>query len=85
MVEPRPAELSYADALYEGVRQEMRRDASVFVYGLGVDDPKGMYGVVPAASWRPPRLVPGGRRSMDFLVEKYSAESELGIVGDNRP
>jgi pyruvate/2-oxoglutarate/acetoin dehydrogenase E1 component len=44
MVEPRRAELSYADALYEGVRQEMRRDPSVFVFGLGVDDPKGMYG-----------------------------------------
>jgi pyruvate dehydrogenase E1 component beta subunit len=37
-------ELSYAQALYEGVVQEMERDPGVFVYGLGVDDPKGMYG-----------------------------------------
>ncbi len=44
MAEPRRPELSYADALYEGVRQEMRRDSSVFVFGLGVDDSKGMYG-----------------------------------------
>jgi pyruvate/2-oxoglutarate/acetoin dehydrogenase E1 component len=36
--------LSYADALYEATRQEMERDPSVFVFGLGVDDPKGMYG-----------------------------------------
>ncbi len=36
--------LTYAQALYEGTRQEMTRDESVFVYGLGVDDPKGMYG-----------------------------------------
>lgn len=37
-------EISYADALYEAVHEEMSRDDSVFVYGLGVDDPKGMYG-----------------------------------------
>ncbi len=37
-------EISYADALYEAVHDEMKRDDSVFVYGLGVDDPKGMYG-----------------------------------------
>jgi len=37
-------ELTYAEALYEAVAQEMEIDASVFVYGLGVDDPKGMYG-----------------------------------------
>lgn len=37
-------ELSYAEALYEAVAQEMERDPSVFVYGMGVDDPKGMYG-----------------------------------------
>ncbi|HYE52400.1 MAG TPA: transketolase C-terminal domain-containing protein [Azospirillaceae bacterium] len=36
--------LSYADALYEATRQEMERDDSVFVMGLGVDDAKGMYG-----------------------------------------
>lgn len=37
-------ELSYAEALYEATAQEMERDSTVFVYGLGVDDPKGMYG-----------------------------------------
>lgn len=36
--------LSYAEALYEATRQEMERDPSVFVFGLGVDDAKGMYG-----------------------------------------
>ncbi len=37
-------EISYADALYEAAAGEMERDPSVFVFGLGVDDPKGMYG-----------------------------------------
>jgi len=37
-------ELSYAEALYEAVATEMEVDPSVFVFGLGVDDPKGMYG-----------------------------------------
>ena len=36
--------VSYADALYQATFQEMQRDPSVFVYGLGVDDAKGMYG-----------------------------------------
>jgi pyruvate dehydrogenase E1 component beta subunit len=39
-----PRSLTYAQALYEATRQEMERDARVFVFGLGVDDPKGMYG-----------------------------------------
>ena len=42
--EPSGRELSYAEALYEATRQEMARDESVFVFGLGVDDAKGMYG-----------------------------------------
>lgn len=37
-------ELTYAQALYEATVQEMERDPNVFVFGLGVDDPKGMYG-----------------------------------------
>jgi hypothetical protein len=37
-------ELTYAEAIYEATHQEMERDDSVFVYGLGVDDVKGMYG-----------------------------------------
>ena len=36
--------LSYGQALHEGTRQEMARDDSVFVYGLGVDDQIGQYG-----------------------------------------
>ena len=36
--------ITYAEALYEATVQEMEREAGVFVYGLGVDDPKGMYG-----------------------------------------
>jgi pyruvate/2-oxoglutarate/acetoin dehydrogenase E1 component len=37
-------ELTYAQALYEAVAQEMDLDPNVFVFGLGVDDVKGMYG-----------------------------------------
>jgi len=37
-------ELSYAQALHEAVKQEMELDENVFVFGLGVDDVKGMYG-----------------------------------------
>ncbi|MBO88276.1 MAG: alpha-ketoacid dehydrogenase subunit beta [Rickettsiales bacterium] len=41
---PSDRELSYAGAVYEATRQEMARDENVFVFGLGVDDAKGMYG-----------------------------------------
>jgi pyruvate/2-oxoglutarate/acetoin dehydrogenase E1 component len=41
---PREDSISYAQALYEAAYQEMERDPGVFIYGLGVDDPKGMYG-----------------------------------------
>jgi pyruvate/2-oxoglutarate/acetoin dehydrogenase E1 component len=37
-------ELTYAQAIYEATVQEMERDPGVFVYGLGVDDPIGLYG-----------------------------------------
>ncbi|MBP2316238.1 alpha-ketoacid dehydrogenase subunit beta [Azospirillum soli] len=37
-------EITYAEALHEATVQEMERDSGVFVFGLGVDDPKGMYG-----------------------------------------
>ncbi len=36
--------ISYAQAIQEATAQEMERDESVFVYGLGVDDFKGIYG-----------------------------------------
>jgi pyruvate/2-oxoglutarate/acetoin dehydrogenase E1 component len=36
--------LTYAEAIHEAIDQEMTRDASVVVLGLGVDDFKGIYG-----------------------------------------
>jgi pyruvate/2-oxoglutarate/acetoin dehydrogenase E1 component len=36
--------LTYADAVFEATRDEMRRDSNVFVMGQGVDDPRGMFG-----------------------------------------
>lgn len=36
--------LSYAEALLEATQQEMERDPNVFVFGMGVDDPLGLYG-----------------------------------------
>ena len=36
--------INYGEALYEACLQEMNIDPNVFVYGLGVDDPKGHYG-----------------------------------------
>ena len=39
--EPR---IDLREALFEAVYQEMKVDKNVFVFGLGVDDVKGMYG-----------------------------------------
>jgi pyruvate/2-oxoglutarate/acetoin dehydrogenase E1 component len=36
--------LTYAEAIHEAIDQEMTRDPSVIVLGLGVDDFKGIYG-----------------------------------------
>jgi pyruvate/2-oxoglutarate/acetoin dehydrogenase E1 component len=36
--------VTYVDALLEGMGQEMRRDEDVFVFGLDVDDHKGIQG-----------------------------------------
>jgi len=36
--------ISYCDALREAMFQEMERDKSVFVYGIGVPDHKGIFG-----------------------------------------
>jgi pyruvate/2-oxoglutarate/acetoin dehydrogenase E1 component len=36
--------VNYGEALFEGCYQEMEANPDVFVYGLGVDDPKGHYG-----------------------------------------
>jgi pyruvate/2-oxoglutarate/acetoin dehydrogenase E1 component len=40
--------LTYAEAIREATEQEMERDPSVIVMGLGVDDPKPIYGT----TWR---------------------------------
>lgn len=37
------AEISYGEALFQATDQCMAEDPRVFVYGLGVDDPKGHY------------------------------------------
>jgi pyruvate/2-oxoglutarate/acetoin dehydrogenase E1 component len=36
--------LSYAEALLEATEQEMERDPSVILFGIGVDDFKGTWG-----------------------------------------
>ncbi len=36
--------ISFCDALNEATRQEMERDSSVFVYGIGVPDHKNVFG-----------------------------------------
>lgn len=36
--------INYGEAIYEAIYQEMASNDNVFVYGLGVDDPKGHYG-----------------------------------------
>ena len=38
------SEMNYGEACGEATKISMRRDPKVLVYGLGVDDPKGMYG-----------------------------------------
>lgn len=37
-------EISYVEAIREATDQEMSRDTRVFVFGLGVDDPKAIHG-----------------------------------------
>lgn len=39
-----PRTLTYAEAVREATAQEMRRDPRVFVMGMGVDQPEGIYG-----------------------------------------
>ena len=34
--------INYGEAIFEATYQEMKADDNVFVYGLGVDDPKGI-------------------------------------------
>lgn len=50
--------LVYTDAVREATDQEMERDASVVVFGLGVDDPKAILGTTRglAAKYGPERV-----------------------------
>ena len=43
-------ELTYREAVREATEQEMARDPSVIVLGLGVDDPMGIYGTTKGLS-----------------------------------
>ena len=40
----RDRSITYASAINEATRQLMAQDDSVFVLGIGVDDPRGIYG-----------------------------------------
>ncbi len=40
--------ISYAEALHEAACQEMERDPSIFIMGIGADDFKGIYGSTTA-------------------------------------
>ena len=37
-------QLSYADAINEAISISMKRDKKLLLIGLGVDDPKGIFG-----------------------------------------
>jgi pyruvate dehydrogenase E1 component beta subunit len=42
-------EILYREAIDEGTRQAMAKDASIFVMGVGVDDPNGIFGTTRGA------------------------------------
>lgn len=44
--------LSYPEAIKEAISQEMERDHSVIIFGLGVDDPKGTIGTTKGLAQR---------------------------------
>ena len=44
MTDHNDLEYSYADAIRISIQEEMRKNRKLLVYGLGVDDPTGMYG-----------------------------------------
>jgi acetoin:2,6-dichlorophenolindophenol oxidoreductase subunit beta len=44
--------LTYAQALSEGLCQAMERDPSIFVTGIGVDYPSGIFGSTTEAAKR---------------------------------
>jgi len=66
-------EMSYGEAIYDGCYQEMKRDDSVFVYGLGVDDAKGHYGTSKDF-----HKVFGSKRSFDMPLSE-DAMTGIGI------
>ena len=39
-------EVSYADAIHSALNFQLKNDPKVLIYGLGVDDPKAMYGTL---------------------------------------
>ena len=43
---PPDCEITYADAIRIALGQAMEADNKILVYGLGVDDPKAMYGAL---------------------------------------
>ncbi|MBI4667684.1 MAG: alpha-ketoacid dehydrogenase subunit beta [Elusimicrobia bacterium] len=45
-------EIKYSEALSEALAQAMEKDPGVFVFGVGVDDPKGIFGTTLLASKR---------------------------------
>lgn len=45
-------ELKYREAISEALVQAMEADESVFIMGIGVDDPKGIFGTTRAAAER---------------------------------
>ena len=63
-------ELKYKEALSEGLVQAMEADERVFVMGIGVDDPKGIFGTTLAATRKF-----GPRRVFDIPI------AEDGITG----
>ena len=54
--------INYGEAIHEATFQEMANDDNVFVFGLGVDDPKGHYGTTKDL-----HKVYGKMRSFDSL------------------
>ena len=77
--------LSYADACSNATKTSMRRDENVLVYGLGVDDPKGMYGTTLG-------LVEefGSERCFDVrpgsaCLKKSALKSEIDFPGSMLP
>lgn len=60
--------LSYAEAIREATHQEMLRDAGVCVFGLGVDDPKAVYGTTRLVDQHGPNRVFDTPLSEDALT-----------------